>query len=222
MQEAYLYAFGYISGSGAQYDLAGNDKSNMMIVLVVLYVAFTQILLLNLLIAFLSYIYSGIQNKASSVGSYERCKIIMSQVRPWGIPMGKRWIHFLKRESDVEKDENTKNGKECTNLILKNELIKINMNIKKSHMEDHHSLLKHKIETIVSSKLDVAKKNHKEEHQLLNNIMKVNCHLLDQKLDINNDKMDAIEQSHKRDYQLLYEKIELLLQAVNEKPFFQR
>ena len=118
MQLAYLSAFASITGSGVNVGIDVGDKTDMMLAIESLFTGFTQILLLNLLIAFLSYIYAGIQDQADAVGSYERCKIIMSQVRPWGAPKGDRWIHFLKKETDVAKDKSRQVDKESTNAKI--------------------------------------------------------------------------------------------------------
>ena len=118
MQRAYILAFASITGSGVNVGVDVGDKTDMMLVIESLFTGFTQILLLNLLIAFLAYVYAGIQEQADAVGSYERCKIIMSQVRPWGAPKGDKWIHFLKKETDVAKDKNKQVDKESTNIKI--------------------------------------------------------------------------------------------------------
>ena len=64
IQSAYLHSFSYMMGS-SNYDLsAGVDSETgrgMFKAIVVIFITFVQILLLNLLIAFLNYVYSGIQ-----------------------------------------------------------------------------------------------------------------------------------------------------------------
>jgi hypothetical protein len=250
MQEAYLYAYSYVTGNGAQYNLTDDDKSNTMIVIEALYVAFTQILLLNLLIAFLSHIYSNIQKKAGAVGSYERCRIIMGQVRLWDAPMGKKWIHYLKKKTDVEDDEKKVADKPITSKTLKNELSSIKSSVVKNLThKDEFRQLHDKLDSLLEKRDDydhlllkddsqensdihattatnttftrssrsssTTNKKNKEStgFQLFNNILKVNCHLLNEKFD---SKMEAMENSHKEDYQHLHDKLELLLQAVNE------
>lgn len=107
MQQSYLAAYTIVIGSGIHTGLnLESEMNDLMIALQTIFSGFVQILLLNLLIAFLNYIYSGIQEKSKAVGCYERCRIIVSQVRPWSVPMGERWIHFIKKEIDVKNDIN--------------------------------------------------------------------------------------------------------------------
>lgn len=128
IQDAYLYdyvIYSYVTGGVDYSSTSGDEVSNMLIFLQTIYIAFTQIMLLNLIIAFLGHIHSTIQRNAEAVGLYERCKIIMCQVRPWGVQMGKRYIHFLKRKSDVKADELLRDCKESTDKLLVNELNRI-------------------------------------------------------------------------------------------------
>ena len=177
MDNSYLHSYVYIT-AGAHYVNTGEEKNKMMITLIVIYIAFIQILLLNLLIAFLSHIYQDIQDKADAVGSYERCKIIISQVRPWrlGVPMkGKRWIHFLKSEADVKAKEKEEFDQESTNEMLN-----------KSHIEDLNTMeiLKNKIDILENSSI-----------QQMETIQTIAINLNDMKKQIDN-LVKKIESAH--------------------------
>ena len=194
MQDSYLYSYVYISG-GAQYNPTGDDKSNSMVLLEAIYVAFAQILLLNLLVAFLSYIYTGIQEKSDAAGTYEQCRIIVGQVRPFGAPMGQRWIHFLKNETDVENDKLTSINKESTNQILKTELNKLN--------GDFH-LLDNKINTIDYTL--------KKDYYLLESQMKN----LASNIENNHNELNGKIESNQKE---LKDRIEKILNAINAKKY---
>ena len=71
MQQAYLEAYVFIT-NGAEFSIANNSESQMTVFIECIYVAFTQILMLNLLIAFLTHIYSRVQEKADATALYER------------------------------------------------------------------------------------------------------------------------------------------------------
>ena len=71
MQQAYLEAYVFIT-NGASLSAANDSKANIEIFIECIYIAFTQILMLNLLIAFLTHIYSRVQEKADATALYER------------------------------------------------------------------------------------------------------------------------------------------------------
>ena len=119
IEKSYLYSFIYVSG-GAQYVVTGEDKNDVRVAVEVLYVAFVQVMVLNLLIAFLNHIYSDIQDQAEAVGSYERCKMIISHLR-WESD-GDKWIHYIKNQIDVENYEQDKIDKDYTNSKIKDDL----------------------------------------------------------------------------------------------------
>ena len=156
MQLAYLSAFASITGSGVNVGIDVGDKTDMMLAIESLFTGFTQILLLNLLIAFLSYIYAGIQDQADAVGSYERCKIIMSQVRPWGAPKGDRWIHFLKKETDVAKDKSRQVDKESTNAKI--DELKKELEVNQSSMKQVQEVTQNNIKQGLNEKLEASEK----------------------------------------------------------------
>ena len=144
IQSAYLHSFSYMMGS-SNYDLsAGVDsETDMFKAIVVIFITFVQILLLNLLIAFLNYVYSGIQVISSSYiygmytytyticiilqanakveGLRQRCKIIVNQIWPTD-RLGHKWVHFLKKNDDVLEDEAKATQAELTSVRLKHDL----------------------------------------------------------------------------------------------------
>ena len=141
--KSYLYSFVYISGS-PQYVITGGDSNDLRTVVEVLYVAFTQIMLLNLLIAFLNHIYSDIQDQGESVGSYERCKMIISHLRMRND--GDQWIHYIKNEINVENYDQDKVNKDYTNSKIKDDL-----QVAEKNQKESFDLLDTKIDDIRKS-----------------------------------------------------------------------
>ena len=71
---SYLSSFRYLM-NGSQYYANAGVNSDLLIFITVLFVTFTNIILLNLLIAFLTSIYSDIQAHAEAEMFKERCKV---------------------------------------------------------------------------------------------------------------------------------------------------
>ena len=128
MGESYLNTFSTLT-YGATFETPSDSASDAMIAIEAVYVAAVCIGLLNLLIAYLNDMYADILAKADSVGSYERCRIITSEMwfRSWMSESErawkkKRWIHFIKKKTDVCDDELRAVDEQSTNTMIRAEL----------------------------------------------------------------------------------------------------
>ena len=122
----------------------------------------------------------------------------MCQVRPWGKPMGKRWIYVLKKQSDVEADKDIKINKESTNKLLKN------LEKRLDKADDNYQLLEKKMANNYQ-KMDNNYQKMDNNYQSLEKKIDNNYQLLEKKIDNN--------------YQLLNDKLELIISHSNQRRY---
>jgi hypothetical protein len=95
----------YNNMSGADYGaVEGTALPHLTIFLLVIFVAITTILLLNLLIAIMGNAYNEIQENMDAEARLQRCCVILDQIRFWEVKTPKH-VFCLKRLDDVQADE---------------------------------------------------------------------------------------------------------------------
>lgn len=133
---AYVHAFSYmISGNPqASFPPIGTppEQAGLAIFLVAMLCFVSTIVLMNLLISMMSYFYEQIEADAENEWRRKLCQIMCDQFH-FNTPKVKRFLHYIKRDLDIERDQ--KKSKES----IKSKLEKV---------YDHQQKLDNKQETL--------------------------------------------------------------------------
>lgn len=172
IQSAYYHTFAFMMGN-ALFDLDLGVNTKLYMAVLVLFIVFVVILLLNLLIAYLNNIYSGIQANAKAVGVRERCKIMVNQ---WWFRdrLGYKWVHFLKKNYEVDRDQQEQALADLTTVKLQQD-----MNVEFASVDTKIEELLKQLDTaasvneVLNKKLDAAAAANVDTNKQLTEVLEL-------------------------------------------------